>query len=334
MIETPIYARVEGYIRKRVVDIGSRVKKGDLMMELETPELDQQIRQSRAAISQARATLKQGQAQVAEVQAALKLTEITMQRWKRLSAEGVVSPQDSDEKDAQHEVKKAEGDAARANVTAAEESIRALEANLSRLEDMKSFSLLLAPFDGIVTYRNPDVGTLISPGATGRELFRVADISTVRAFVSIPQSYVPFIGPGIPGALTVEDIAGRSWPAPVKNISNSLDPATRTMLAVLYVQNPDLTLKPGMYARINFQLPSPPKSLSLPGDAVLARNDGAYVALLDRNHVVHYRKIEIARDFGSRVAISSGVSEGDVVVLSPGDEVREGQTVEIRTGKP
>lgn len=330
LIESPILARVEGYISKRSVEIGARVKKGQIMAELETPELDQQLRQAQASLSQVRAALKQTQAHVGEVKAQLNLAKLTTDRWKQLSAEGVVSVQETDEKRALYDVKVAELEAAQASVASSQEGVRASEANLNRLEELKSFSRLIAPFDGIVTYRNPDVGTLISAGAGGKELFRVADISTIRVFVSIPQSHVPLILPGVPGKLTVDDIPGRAWPAPVSNIANALDPASRTMLAVLKIANPDLALKPGMYSRVRFSLPAPPKSLILPGDAVVGRRDGNYVAVVGAQRKVHFQKVSVARDFGAKLAISDGVSVGDVVVLSPGDEIHEGGEVEIR----
>lgn len=330
LIESPILARVEGYISKRSADIGARVKKGQILAELETPELDQQMRQAQASISQMRAAMKQAQAHVGEVRAQLNLAKLTTDRWKQLSAEGVVSVQETDEKRALYDVKVAELEAAQASVSSAQEGVKAAEASLNRLEELKSFSRLTAPFDGLVTYRNPDVGTLISAGANGKELFRVADISTIRVFVSIPQSHVPLIVPGVPGRLTVDDIPGRAWPAPVANIANALDPASRTMLAVLKIANPDLALKPGMYSRVRFTLPAPPKSITLPGDAVVGRRDGNYVAVVGARGKVHFQKVSVARDFGAKLAISEGVAAGDVVVLSPGDDIHEGGEVDVR----
>jgi RND family efflux transporter MFP subunit len=330
MIESPILARVEGYISKRAVEIGSRVKKGDLMVELETPELDQQIRQAQAAVSQARAAWKQTQAQIGQVRAELSLAKITTERWKKLNAEGVISIQDADEKQAQFDVKIAELEAAQATAASSQEAVRASEANLNRLEELKSFARMTAPFDGIVTYRNPDVGTLISAGASGKEIFRVADISTIRAFVSIPQSHVPIITPGLAARLSVDDIPGREWQAPVSNIAYALDPSSRTMLAVIKVRNPDYALKPGMYSRAKFALPTQAKSLLLPGDAIIGRGDGSYVAIVNQMGRVHYQKVTVSRDFGAKVAVIAGVTADDIVILSPSDDVREGTKVETR----
>ena len=331
LVESPIQARVEGYVRSRIAEFGSFVKKGELMAELETPDLDQQIRQAQASLSQAVAAKKQMEAQIGQADANLKLAKITASRWNELQKEGVVSSQDADEKQAQYDVSIAALDAAKANLAAAVENINAMQANLSRLDEMKSFARLTAPFAGIVTWRNPDIGVLISPGGGGKEMFRVADIHIIRAFTSIPQSHVPFINAGVPTVLTVQDIPGRVWRAPVSTIAYGLDPSTRTMLALVNIENPDLALKPGMYSRIRFLIPSPPKSLMIPGDAVIGRNDGNYVAVVDGAHKVHYSKVDIARDFGPTVAIASGLSEGDLVVLSPSDEVREGAAVELRS---
>jgi len=333
LIESPILAQTEGYISKRLGEIGAQVTKGQLLAELETPALNQQLAQMRASLSQSRAALQQVKTQVGQTRAQLQLAKVTRERWQELVDRGVLSLQDADEKKAVYEVRAAEAEAAVANVRAAEEAVHAAEANVKRLEEQQTFSQLRAPFDGLITYRNPDVGTLISAGANGRELFRVADITTIRAFISVPQAYVPYIVKGLAAELTVDDIPGRKWAAPVSNIANSLDLTTRTMLALVKVSNPDLVLKPGMYGRVRFRLPSPPKSLILAGDAVIGRGDGTYVAALDSASRVHFRRVTVERDFGTKVAISSGVSAGDRVVLSPGDDVREGTVVETREAK-
>lgn len=328
MIESPINARVEGYISRRLVDIGSKVNKGDLLAELETPELDQQIRQAKATISQHLASLKQLEAKLSEAKASLRLAKVTSDRWRKLASEGVVSQQDADDKVSQHEVRVAEVEAAEASIAAEREAMSAAEANLERLGQMKSFSRLNAPFAGIVTWRNPDVGTLISPGAGGRDLFKISDISTIRVFVGIPQSHVPYVKPGVPAVLTVDDLPGQSFPGSVSNIANALDISTRTMLAVIKIPNPHGVLKPGMYSRVRFKLPVSPSALRVPGDAVVARNDGPAVALVDGENRVHFRKIEVARDNGTEVEVKSGVSKGDTVVISPSDEIRENTVVE------
>ncbi len=333
LIESPIYARVEGYISKRNVDIGWKVKKGQILAELETPELDQQLRQARAAVSQSGAALKQAEAKLAEAKASLKLAQITAERWRKLVQEGVSSKQDADEKQATYDVKLADADAEIANVAAAREARQAAEASLNRLEEMKSFSKLPAPFDGIVTYRNPDVGTLISAGAAQKEMFRIADISTIRAFINVPQAYVNNVRPGTPAKMTVTDL-NIAYDVTVGGIANALDMNTRTMLAVIRLPNPAGTLMPGMFTRVQLRLPNPPTILSVPADTVVTRNEGTFVALVKPDRHIHFGKITIARDTGTTVEVSSGLMEGDMLVMNPNDEIRENVIVDVRAPEP
>lgn len=329
LIESPIYARVEGYISKRHVDIGWKVKKGQILAELETPELDQQLRQARAAVSQSSAALKQTEARLMESKAALKLAQITAERWRKLAAEGVSSKQETDEKQATYDVRLAETDAAAAAVASAKEARSAAEANLSRLEELKSFSKLPAPFDGIITYRHPDVGTLISAGAAQKEMFRVSDISVIRVFVNVPQAYVNDVRPGVPAKLRIDDL-NRTLDVKVGGIANALDLTTRTMLAVIKIPNADGSLMPGMFSRVQLKLPNPPSILTVPSDAVVTRNEGTFVAVVQPDRRVQLRKINITRDTGVAVEVDQGVREGDVLVTNPNDEIRENVLVEIK----
>ena len=329
-IESPIYARVEGYISKRYVDIGAKVTKGQMLAELETPDLDQQLQQARAAVSQSAASIKQAEARLLETRAALKLAEVTATRWQKLATAGVSSAQDSDEKAAAYEVKKAEAEAAQATVAATQDARQAAQATLKRYEEMKSFTKLVAPFEGFVTYRLPDVGTLIQSGVADRkELFRVSDISLIRVFVNVPQAYVNSIQAGTPAKLIVSDL-GRSYDLNVSGIAHALDMTTRTMLAVIKLPNPDNALKPGMFSRVVFQLPKPPSILAIPADAVVTRSEGAMVAAVTPERRVEFRKIHITRDTGDSVELDSGVREGDTLILNPNDEIRNGVPVEVR----
>lgn len=332
LIESPIYARVEGYISKRHVDIGWKVKKGQILAELETPELDQQIKQARAAVSQSEASVKQAEAKLVEVKASLKLSEITAGRWKQLAQEGVTSRQDADEKQAAWEVRKAETDAVDASLTAAREAKSALQANVSRLEELKSFSKLPAPFDGIITFRHPDVGTLISAG-TSKEVFRVADISTIRVFVNVPQAYVNDVRPGIPSILHVDDI-NKDYNVTIGGIANALDMNSRTMLAVIKLPNPSGQLMPGMYSRVQLKLPNQASVLTIPADTVVTRNEGTFVAVVrptDRR--VEFRKIQITRDTGTKVEVNHGIAVGDMLVMNPNDEIRDNVMVVVQADK-
>ena len=331
MIETPVYARADGYIKQRPVDIGDRVKKGQLLFEIETPELESQVEQAKATLAQSQAALQQLRANLLAVQSNLHLAEVTAQRWKNLTDKGVFAKQDLDEKVATLELGRANVKAAEENIRAAESTISANQANLKRLEEMKSFNRLVAPFDGVITFRSvqSDLGTLITAGNTSssREIMRVAQIDVLRVFVSIPQTYAGMIHDGIPADLTIDEIPGRAFHTSVAGITHSVDSNSRTMLAVLMVQNPKEELLPGMYAKARFSLPHTVKVLMLPADALMLPTEGPRVAVVGEDHRVHFQQVTLGRDYGAEVEIQSGLSEGDLVVLSPSDAIREGVTV-------
>ena len=251
-VESPIFARVDGYLSKRLVDYGDRVKAGQELAEIETPELDQQITQAHATLSQTQSSLKQLQANQTLAQANLKLAQITFERWKTLTDRGVFSRQDSDQKEADLGVRKAEVEASLAAINTGIETVRATEANLHRLEQMKSFARVTAPFTGVITARNVDIGTLINSGNAGpsRELFRMAQIETLRAFVNVPQSSVASIHEGLVADLRVQERPGQIFQARVDRTTNTVDPNSRSMLAVLQVPNPRGILMPGMFAQV------------------------------------------------------------------------------------
>lgn len=332
MVETPIYARADGYIRQRPVDIGDRVKKSQLLFEIETPELDQQIEQAKATLAQSKAALQQLRAAQVAAQSNLKLAEVTAKRWQTLADQGVFAKQDYDEKAAALELAQANLRSAEENIRAGESTVSSNEANLKRLAELKTFDKLVAPFDGVVTYRSlhSDLGTLITSGntASSRELMRVAQIDVLRVFVSIPQSYAPMIHSGLPAELRVDELPGRVFTTKVGGITHSVDSDSRTMLAVLLVPNPKEELLPGMYAKAKFGLPHAVKIMMLPADALLLPTEGPRVAVVGENHKVHFQPVTLGRDYGAEVEILSGVSEGDTVVLNPTDAVREGVVVE------
>ncbi len=331
MIDAPIFARADGYIRTRLVDIGDRVKSGQLMAEIETPELDQQIGQARATVAQAQATIKEVQAEISVARANLELARATRDRWKNLFAKGVVSRQESEEKQADFAVKEALAEKAQATLDTAQETIRAAQANQGRLEELKSFARVTAPFDGIVTARNVDVGTLINAGNGGasKEMFRVARIQPLRIFVNVPQTYVAEMRNGQPAELRVQERPG-VFPARVTNISSSLDANSRTMLVILETPNPGGALYPGMYAQVRFPAVHTTPGLRIPADAVLQGKDGARVATVGADHVVHFRKVVVAEDLGSEVELVSGLAEGELVISNPTDAVLENAVVEVR----
>ena len=332
-VETSLYARTDGYIKERPVDLGSRVKKGDLLVLLDTPDLDQMIAQAEATLAQSKASLAQLQATVKGSAATLKLDQLTADRSKSLADEGILARQDADNSIGAR-------DSAEANLHAAEESVRAQEsliaanaANLKRMVETKGFARLEAPYDGIITYRNPvasDVGTLITSGAStaSREILRIAQIKTLRVFVNVPQTYATMIQPGQQEKLTLDEFPGRVFQATVTTTAHEMDAATRSLLVYLVTDNSNEQLLPGMYVKVNFALPHTVSVLRLPGDALISRTEGQMAAVVGADRKVHMRKLTLGRDYGSEVEVTSGLSAGDKVVLNATDAIREGVLVE------
>ncbi len=333
LTETPIYARVDGYIRQRAVEMGDRVKKGQLLMELDTPDLDQQIQQARATLAQSQAALAQLQANLQASQSTLKLSTVTSQRYHTLADQGVMSKQDSDTAQAAMESGQANVHAAEQAVLAQQSTIASNDANLNRLLEQKKYARIEAPYDGVITYRNTkssDVGTLISSGSatSNPEILRVSQIQTLRVFVDVPQSYAPVIRLDQPADLVFDEFPGRVFQARVKSTTASVDPQTRTMLTVLIVDNSSGELLPGMYAKVRFRLPHTVNVLRLPAEALLFRTEGPHAAVVEADHKVHLHKLTLGRDYGPEVEVTSGLSAGDVVVLNPTDAIRDGVLVE------
>lgn len=332
-IETPIFARVDGYLVKRNVDIGSHVKAGQIMAEIETPELEQQIQQARATLSNSVSTLKELEAALTLANANLRLSRQTGQRWQVLEQKGAVSHQETDEKRADLEVKQAQSEAAQAKIASTRDLIAANEASLRRLEQMKSFAHVTAPFDGIVTARNVDIGTLINSGNNGpaRTMFSVAQTETMRIFVNVPQAFVGSIHDGGAGELRVQELPGQVFQATVSHFTHEVDITSRAMLAILLVPNPRGILLPGMYAQVRFPgAKSAPGAVLIPGDALVLSSRGPRVAVLDSANRVHFHDVKVGTDYGNEVEIKTGLSSGDLVVMNPGDAVKDGVEVEIR----
>jgi RND family efflux transporter MFP subunit len=333
-VESPIFARADGYMRRRLVDIGDHVRTGQLLAELETPELDQQLSQAQASLAQAQASFVQIQANLAQARANLKLAQVTWDRWKRLADRGVYSRQDADEKQSAFEARKADVDAAVATVEATRKLVDASAANVHRLEELKAFARVVAPFDGVVTSRNMnmDPGTLINSGNGGstREMFRIAQVETMRIFVNVPQAYAPLVHDGLRAELRVQELPGQIFSAFVKRTAHSVDAGARTMLAILETPNPRASLLPGMYAQVKFSFPGDKTGFLVPGDALLLGREGPRVAVVTPDHTVHMRHIHIAHDYGADLDIDSGVAAGELVVLNPTDQVRDNVRVEVR----
>ncbi|HUI63024.1 MAG TPA: efflux RND transporter periplasmic adaptor subunit [Steroidobacteraceae bacterium] len=301
--EAPIYARTSGYLKRWLVDIGAPVKAGQLLGEIESPEVDSQLRQA--------------QADLATAQANQKIAAVTAERWRNLRASDSVSRQEADEKISLADSNDAQVQAARANV--------------QRLQQLAGFEKIVAPFDGIVTARNTDIGQLITAGSnTGPELFRVADMRRLRLYVRVPQTYAAMMTTGINAELHFPDRPGRTYIATLDSTSNAIDQASRTLLAQLSVDNQRGELLPGAYAEVHFKLPAGSGSaFRLPANVLLFRGDGLNVATVESSGRIVMKPVTIGRDYGSEIEVIQGLTAEDDVVLSPPDSLTQGAAVRV-----
>jgi RND family efflux transporter MFP subunit len=304
--DAPIYARTSGYLKRWYADIGQHVKAGELLAEIETPEVDAQYRQAKADL--------------ATVEANNRLSQTTAQRFQDLKKTGLVAQQDVDNALGDAEAKKAQSDSARQN--------------LQRLEQMRGFNRITAPFEGVVTARRIDVGALVTQGsATGQELFHVSATSRLRIYVQVPQAYASWITPGMPAQLTMVERPKERHAAKVVSTAQSINATTRTLLTQLEADNPQGELLPGAYTMVHLPLPSGLKTWRLPSNALLFRGDGLHVATVDGDNKVHLNTVTIGRDYGAVVEILTGVGEQDRVILNPPDSILDGVTVRVRAAQ-
>jgi multidrug efflux pump subunit AcrA (membrane-fusion protein) len=365
--EAYIYARAAGYLKRRYVDIGDRVSAGQLLAEIDAPDLDQQVTQAQAALSQAEGQLGQAEATLQQLIATRDLAAVTSQRYQVLTKTGAVSRQAGDTQLTAAKTAEANVTAGEKNVVAAKEFVRASQATLDRLITLQGYEKVASPFAGIVTARNVDVGALISTtGSTqgpsrpnqaapsdvpsSGEIFRVAQIVKLRVLVSLPQSEASGIHVGQPATVSVDQIPNRLFRGQISRTSSALDAASRTLLTEVEVANPSGVLLPGMYTTVRFATTReiPPflvpdaslvveaggttlavlKALSQP-DLGKAASEGMDQAVLARARIVHFQKVQPGRDFGTTLEILSGVADGEYVVVNPGDAVKEGAIVQM-----
>ena len=323
--EAPILARADGYIKRRMADIGDRVRAGQPLAEIEAPELEDQVGQAKAALQQTQASLDQAQANLEQGKANLGLAKLTADRWRELAAEGVVSRQDNDNYQAQYQAQTANVQALEKAITAQRSNIGAAEANLARLNEMENYRVVKAPFDGVITVRNVDVGALVTTGTT--LLFRMAQTGTLRIYVNVPQANASAIHVGQPARLTVSNLPGRTFTGTITRTANALDPNSRTLLAEVQVPNGDGALLPGMYSDVDLTNSRTDPPLLIPSDALIVRAGGTQAAVVRPDHTVHMQKIVVGRDYGDRLEVMSGLQEGESIMTNPGDSAREGVSV-------
>jgi RND family efflux transporter MFP subunit len=323
--EAPIMARATGYIKKRNVDIGDRVKAGQVVAEVEAPELDQQILQATATIEQVKSSVQQAEAAIQQGRANENLARLTAGRMSNLLGRGVVSKQDNDNAQAQYAAQQANVEALTKAAAAMRSSVTAAEANLARLTQVKTYQTVRAPFEGVITLRNVDTGALVNEGST--LLFRVAQTGSMRTYVNVPQTEADSVKVGQRAEISINEFPGRTFPGVVARTSNALDPTTRTLLTEVQVPNPNGLLMPGMFAQVDLTMPRKYPPLMIPGDTLVVRSDGPQVAVIQPDGVVHFTRIQLGRDYGDRLEVLSGVEEGQRLAVNPSDEVREGAKV-------
>jgi RND family efflux transporter MFP subunit len=309
-----IFARTNGYIEKRYVDIGDRVKAGDLLVDITAPELDHQI-------AQAKATLAQNQSTLQQTQASRDLADVTNGRDSKLVKQGWLTLQQGDNDRLTLKAQQAAVGVAQSNIAAQEAQIRVLEQE-------KAYQRVVAPFDGVITQRNIDNGSLVTSGSTF--MFTLMHPDVIRTQVFVPQDEAFGLGPGVDAVVRVPEIPDRGFPGKVTRIASALQPGSRTLLTEIDVPNPDGALSPGIYCTVELYIPRKTPSMIIPADAVVFDQDGLHVAVV-RNGTAHLQKITIARDFGTEVEVHDGVKPGDQVILNPMVDLADGSKVAVRS---
>lgn len=301
--QAPMYARVGGYLKSWKVDIGTRVKAGQLMAEIDTPDLDQQLLQAKADLASA--------------QANEALASTTAKRWQAMLASDSVAKQDVDEKTGDFTAKRALANAAQANV--------------DRIEATKGYTRIVAPFDGVVTARNTDVGALINPGSSagGQPLFVVSDVKKLRVYVQVPQSYVPSIPAGATAQMTVPEYPGRTFTAKVEASAQAVNASSGSTLIQLSVDNADGKLMPGSFTSVRFTLDASATALRVPASALIFNGSGLHLATVGEGDKVAFKTVTIQHDYGKTVEIGSGLNASDRVIDSPPDGLVNGDQVQI-----
>lgn len=330
-VDAPIYARASGYLKRWTADIGARVKTGQVLAEIDAPELEQQVRQARADVQQSQAAIDQALANHQQGKANEELARVTADRWRNLSSKGVVSRQENDQYQAQYQAQAASVHALEQAIAAARSNISASQANLGRLEEMQRYTTVKAPFDGVITARNTDVGALINAGAgtPAQELFHIASTAKLRVYVNVPQIYSRSATPGIAATLTLAEFPGRRFHGTLVRNAEAIDAGTRTLLTEIDVDNASGELKPGAYAEVHLALPTATRSLILPVNAFLFRSEGLRVGVVREGGKVELVPVVIGKDYGTELEVVSGIDANDQVILNPPDSLTAGTVVHV-----
>ena len=299
--DAQIYARTTGYVAKWYVDIGARVKKGQRLADLDTPDVDNELRQ--------------GQAQMGTDEANQKLAKVTADRYEALVKQGLVAVQTGDQYVAQ--------------LNADIATVEADRANVAKLEDMEQFKHITAPFDGVITQRNLDVGALVDAGSTGSNLFVIADTSKLRVFIDVPESYASSVHIGMPASVTLSSYGTRPLSGSVTRTADALDPDSRTLRTEIDLGNAGQAMVPGTYAKVKLALATTTHNFIVPANTLLFRSEGLRIALVDPRQRVHLQPVTLGRDFGNTLEVTSGLAATDRIILNPADSLYEGEPVNL-----
>ena len=303
--DAPIYARTNGYLRKWYVDIGAPVRTGQVLADIDTPEIDQQLEQARADLATAEANER--------------LARLTAERYRDLIKTDSVSKQDLDN--------------ANGGLEAKATAVTSAKANVRRLEQLHGFAKITAPFDGVVTARNTDVGALIDSGSNAKELFHVASIHRLRVFVNVPENYSRAARTGLKADLTLSEFPGRTFTGTLARTAQSIDLASRTLLTEIDVDNPKGELLPGSYAEVHLKVPTEATTFKLPINAIIFRTEGVRVAVVGPDSKVSLRPVTLGRDYGNSLEVVSGISGGERIIINAADSIETGQTVRVAETK-
>ena len=303
--ESPIFARTSGYLVRWNKDIGSHVEKGELLAKIDTPEIDQELNQARAARQQ--------------IVAQLELAKVSAERWENLRKSDSVSQQEADQQTSGYQQ-------AQANLAAA-------DANVKRLEQLEGFKDVYAPFSGVLTKRNVDPGALINAGAGGKELFDIARVDPLRVYTNVPQAYSPTVKVGGKAIVTLQEFPGQKFEGKIVRTAEAIDPATRTLLTEVDVPNKNSKLLPGSFGEVHFAVPAGVNKITIPVNAMLFRSQGAQAAVVGSDNKVHLVKLGIGRDYGTSIEVLTGVSPTDRIVLNPPDSLEDGAEVHVAQEK-
>ena len=302
-VDSPIYSRTNGYLLHWYKDIGTKVKKGDLLADIDTPEVDQELSQAKAAREQ--------------IAAQLELAKTSAERWMNLRKTDSVSQQEADQEVNAYKQSQA--------------NLAAADANVRRLQQMEAFKYIYAPFSGVITQRNTDVGALINAGSAGqRGLFNLAQVDPLRVYVSVPQTYSPNVRTGMAAYIQLEEYPGQKFPGKVARTADAIDPATRTLNTEVDVENRDGHLLPGSYAQVHFAVPIQTQRISVPVNALLFRPEGPRVAVVGTDQKIKLKTVLIGRDFGSSIEILGGLDPNDQIVVNPADSLEDGEQVHVK----